>query len=266
MSNDSMLRRYESGSLGVPSDDEDEFSKRYLEYVHNVSGSEPESTVQSSLCRRLESPYLKPLKFTPLYFTYIMNTKLKETTISTMITWQYEGREVAIEGSWDGWKEREYLQRSNGDMAIMKVLPVGIYLYLFIVDGQKMCAPNLPRERDDEGNLCNILDLERHVLENEGNILESESSPLSSYNNEHFSFKDFKQTVPEFPPFLEITPLNNPESSDDHQSQEKPLPCVLNHLFLRELQPGSIELSSTQRFSKNYVTLYKSICNPEFYS
>lgn len=43
---------------------------------------------------------------------------------------------------------------------IMKVLPVGVYLYRFIVDGQRRSAPDLPQERDDEGNLCNILDLE----------------------------------------------------------------------------------------------------------
>lgn len=55
---------------------------------------------------------------------------------------------------------REYLQKSNGDMTIMKVLPIGIYLYRFIVDGQRRSAPDLPQERDDEGNLCNILDLE----------------------------------------------------------------------------------------------------------
>lgn len=103
--------------------------------------------------------------------------------------------------------------------------------------------------------------MQRQVLEIEGNDPESESSPVSSYNNEYFSLRDFKQKVPELPPFLENTPLNNLQSSDDHQSQEKPLPCALNHLFLRKLPSGSIELGSTQRSRKNYVTVYKSLDN-----
>ncbi|XP_074365350.1 SNF1-related protein kinase regulatory subunit beta-2-like [Apium graveolens] len=188
-----------------------------------------------------------------------------EYTVSTIIIWLYNGHEVGIEGSWDNWKKKEYLQRSKEDMMIMKVLPIGVYFYRFIIDGQIMCALDLPQERDDEGNLCNILDLQRHVLEKESNMHESESSP--SYNNEYFSEEDYKQKVPELPPFLKITPLNNPpSSSDDHlkpwsssDDHLKPLPCVLNHLFMLKLPTSPMELGSTQRFRKNYVTIYKSL-------
>lgn len=29
-----------------------------------------------------------------------------EQGIPTMITWSYDGKEVSVEGSWDGWKTR----------------------------------------------------------------------------------------------------------------------------------------------------------------
>ena len=36
-----------------------------------------------------------------------------EQGIPTMITWSYDGNEVAVEGSWDNWKTR-YLEEDNG--------------------------------------------------------------------------------------------------------------------------------------------------------
>lgn len=68
MSHDSMLRRYEAGSSGALSEDEDEFDEKYMEHTHDsyqAPGPSTESMVQSSLHCRKPWPDLKPLKFTP---------------------------------------------------------------------------------------------------------------------------------------------------------------------------------------------------------
>lgn len=113
--------------------------------------------------------------------------------------------------------------------------------------------------------LLQKLDLEREYI-----TPESESSPISSYNNEYFSLKDFEQIVPALPPFLQNTPLNQPQSSDDPRFQEKLVPCVFNHLFTNTLPTGEpvIALTSTQRFREKCVTLvlYKNLQVLNFHS
>ncbi|KAA8526619.1 hypothetical protein F0562_008178 [Nyssa sinensis] len=183
-----------------------------------------------------------------------------------MITWNYDGKRVAIEGSWDNWKTREFLQRSGKDFTIMKVLQSGVYHYRFIVDGQWTYAPDLPVERDDRGNISNILDLQDCIPEVPNNISASESppSPISSYNNSPFNSEDFNQKLLELPPLLQKTPLDQPPSSKDSpQSLEKPSAAVLNHLYIQKGRSGQsvVALGSTHRFRRKYVTLvlYKSL-------
>lgn len=55
---------------------------------------------------------------------------------------------------------RDFLQRTDKDFTVMKVLPSGVYHYRFIVDGQWRYAPDFPCERDDSGNMFNVLDLQ----------------------------------------------------------------------------------------------------------
>lgn len=100
------------------------------------------------------------------------------------------------------------------------------------------------------------------------NIPESEApnSPLSSYNSAPFSLEDLSEKLPELPPLLQRTPLDQPSSSTDDspQSLEKPLTGILNHLYIQKAGSAGesmAALSSTQRFRKKYVTvvLYKSL-------
>uniref|UniRef100_A0A0V0HGG4 Putative ovule protein n=1 Tax=Solanum chacoense TaxID=4108 RepID=A0A0V0HGG4_SOLCH len=118
-----------------------------------------------------------------------------ENGIPTMITWSHGGHEVAIEGSWDGWKTKDFLQRTDKDFTVMKVLPSGVYHYRFIVDGQWRYAPDLPCEGDDTGNVFNVLDLQDIIPEvlNNTNWSEAPPSPESSYSNAPFSSEDFNE-------------------------------------------------------------------------
>lgn len=115
-----------------------------------------------------------------------------EQGIPTMITWSYDGKEVAVEGSWDNWRTRFQkliaflfhslnstcatpnipftllirmpLQRSGKDFTIMKVLPSGVYQYRFIVDGQWRYAPEFPWAQDEAGNTYNVLDFQVNIF------------------------------------------------------------------------------------------------------
>lgn len=89
--------------------------------------------------------------------------------------------------------------------------------------------------------------------------LEAPSSPESSYSSAPFSSEDFNEKLLDLPPLLQQTPLDQPSSS------AKPLPAVLNHLYIQKSRSSQsmVALSSTHRFRTKYVTavLYKSLKN-----
>ncbi|GLU20611.1 hypothetical protein SLE2022_368020 [Rubroshorea leprosula] len=188
-----------------------------------------------------------------------------EQGIPTMITWSYDGKTVAVEGSWDNWKTRIPLQRSGKDFTIMKVLPSGVYHYRFIVDGKWRYSPDLPLDRDDVGNAYNILDLHDYVPEDLGSItsFEPPHSPESSYNNLLLGAEDFAKEPPLVPPHLQTTLLNLPASNMEILPPSRPKHVILNHLYIQKGRsgPSVVALGSTHRFKSKYVTvvLYKSL-------
>ncbi|KAK3218772.1 hypothetical protein Dsin_012742 [Dipteronia sinensis] len=189
-----------------------------------------------------------------------------EIGIPTMITWCYDAKEVAVEGSWDNWKARIPLQRSGKDFTIMKVLPSGVYQYRFIVDGQWQYAPDLPWAQDDVGNAYNILDLQEYVPEDLESIssFEPPQSPELSYTNLQLSAEDFAKEPPMVPPHLQMTLLNVPSSyMEIPPPVSRPQHVVLNHLYMQKgkSSPSVVALGSTHRFLAKYVTvvLYKSM-------
>ncbi|XP_019419186.1 PREDICTED: SNF1-related protein kinase regulatory subunit beta-2-like isoform X2 [Lupinus angustifolius] len=189
-----------------------------------------------------------------------------ELGIPTMITWSYEGKEVAVEGSWDNWKTRIPLQRSGKDFTIMKVLPSGVYQFRFIVDGQWRYAPDLPWAQDEAGNAYNTLDLQDFVPEDIGSIssFEPPKSPESSYSNSQLSSEDYAKDPPLVPPYLQMTLLNVPSTNMEIQPPiSKPQHVMLNHLYMQKEKgsPSVVALGTTHRFLAKYVTvvLYKSL-------
>ncbi|XP_035543869.1 SNF1-related protein kinase regulatory subunit beta-2-like isoform X2 [Juglans regia] len=190
-----------------------------------------------------------------------------EQGIPTMITWSYDGKEVAVEGSWDNWRTRIHLQRSGKDFIIMKVLPSGVYQYRFVVDGQWRYAPDLPwaQAQDEAGNAYNVLDLQEYVPENIESIssFEPPQSPESSYNSLPLGSEDFAKEPPLVPPHLQMTLLNVPASNMEIPPPlSRPQHVVLNHLYMQKGKsgPSVVALGTTNRFLAKYVTvvLYKS--------
>ncbi|XP_041025851.1 SNF1-related protein kinase regulatory subunit beta-2-like isoform X1 [Juglans microcarpa x Juglans regia] len=188
-----------------------------------------------------------------------------EQGIPTMITWSYDGKEVAVEGSWDNWRTRIHLQRSGKDFIIMKVLPSGVYQYRFVVDGQWRYAPDLPWAQDEAGNAYNVLDLQEYVPENIESIssFEPPQSPESSYNSLPLGSEDFAKEPPLVPPHVQMTLLNVPASNMEIPPPlSRPQHVVLNHLYMQKGKsgPSVVALGTTNRFLAKYVTvvLYKS--------
>lgn len=189
-----------------------------------------------------------------------------EQGIPTMITWSYDGKEVAVEGSWDNWRMRMPMQRSGKDFTIMKVLPSGVYQYRFLVDGQWRYAPDLPWAQDDAGNAYNILDLQDYVPEDIGSIsgFEPPQSPESSYNNLQLGSEDYAKEPPLVPPHLQMTLLNVPATNMEIPPPlSRPQHVVLNHLYMQKgkTSPSVVALGTSHRFLAKYVTvvLYKSL-------
>lgn len=207
--------------------------------------------------------------------TPYQNEEMNNTTgngIATLITWNYGGNQVEIEGSWDNWRTRELLQKTGKEIfrEIVKVLPSGVYHYRFVADGQYRYDPNLPHEEDGRGNVFNVLDLQEQDQEAEimvENIEMNEeetaggSSPLSSYQSIPLSLEDLNEKLPEIPPLLRKTPLEK-----SSETLKKPLHAILNHLYIQTgTDQSTVALASTHRFRRKFVTtiLYKSSKYPK---
>ncbi|KAJ4840605.1 SNF1- protein kinase regulatory subunit beta-1 [Turnera subulata] len=187
-----------------------------------------------------------------------------EPGIPIIISWNYGGNEVHLEGSWDNWTSRKKLQRSGKDHSILLVLPSGIYHYKFIVDGEWRYIPDLPFEADDLGRVCNLLDVNDYVPEDTDGVAEFEAppSPDSSYSQEFPVEEDFAKEPVVVPPQLHLTVLGVGENSKE-ASSSKPHHVVLNHLFIEKgwASQSLVALGMTHRFQSKYVTvcLYKPL-------
>ncbi|KAK8695930.1 hypothetical protein V6N13_001073 [Hibiscus sabdariffa] len=186
-----------------------------------------------------------------------------EKGIPVIITWNYGGNNVAVEGSWDNWKSRKTLRRSGKDHSILVVLPSGIYHYKFIVDGEWRYAPDLPFSADEMGHICNLLDVHDYVPENLASVTEFEApgSPNSSYGQAFPMEEDFAKEPAVVPSQLHLTVLG-PDNLDI-ASSSKPQHVVLNHLFIEKgwASQSVVALGLTHRFESKYVTvvLYKPL-------
>ncbi|XVF20213.1 hypothetical protein REPUB_Repub11eG0178400 [Reevesia pubescens] len=186
-----------------------------------------------------------------------------EKGIPVIITWNYGGNDVAVEGSWDNWRSRRALQRSGKDHSILLVLPSGIYHYKFIVDGEWRYTPDLPFVADEMGHVCNLLDVHDYVPENLDSVTEFEvpGSPNSSYGQAFPTEEDFAKEPVVVPSQLHLTVLGT--DNQDGASSLKPKHVVLNHLFIEKgwASQSVVALGLTHRFESKYVTvvLYKPL-------
>lgn len=180
--------------------------------------------------------------------------------VPTLITWNFGGNEIAVQGSWDGWSSRRALHKSGKDHTILLVLPSGVYYYNFIIDGDHKHIPDLPCISDERGRTWNILDVKETVPEILESVKEFEAppSPISSYSNPYPDEDDFAKDPPMLPPQLHTTSLGAANSEE-----ERPQHVMLDHLFIEEgWAPRQVlALGLTHRYRAKYVTvvLYKPL-------
>ncbi|GLT33812.1 hypothetical protein SLA2020_083720 [Shorea laevis] len=186
-----------------------------------------------------------------------------EQGIPVIISWNYGGNDVAVEGSWDNWTSRKTLQRSGKDHSILLVLPSGLYHYKFIVDEEWKYNPDLPSVADESGNVCNLLDVHDYVPEILDSVAEFEvpSSPESTYSRAFPTEEDYAKEPHMVPSQLHLTVLDM--DNQDEASPSKPQHIVLNHLFIEKgwATQSVVSLGLTHRFQSKYVTvvLYKPL-------
>ncbi|KAL6047325.1 5'-AMP-activated protein kinase subunit beta-2 [Balamuthia mandrillaris] len=103
------------------------------------------------------------------------------TTIPTVLTWNQGGGRVSVIGTWDGWQRPIPLNRSVNDFVTILELPPGLHQYAFLVDGQRVHAPDQPIAANLEGSLNNCIEVKPFSLDTD--ITERESPP-GSYSQE----------------------------------------------------------------------------------
>lgn len=259
--------------LAVRSDGGDGGGDSLSRSVDSMGGSPPESPSRSRSPLMFTpqvpvAPLQRPSEVRPVYSQhwmsdpYVASDTPREKGIPVLITWNYGGNSVLLEGSWDNWSSRKTLHRSGKDYSIMMVLPSGIYQYRFIVDGQWRYVHELPSVANDMGHFNNIIDVNEYVPEDLQSVSEFESppSPESSYSRPFPLDEDFSKEPPAVPPQLHLSVLGTPKPED---AFVRPQHVVLNHLFIEKgwSSQSLVPLSCTHRFLSKYVTvvLYKPV-------
>eukprot|EP01102_Stenamoeba_stenopodia_P012754 TRINITY_DN4056_c0_g1_i2.p1 TRINITY_DN4056_c0_g1~~TRINITY_DN4056_c0_g1_i2.p1 ORF type:complete len:210 (-),score=41.71 TRINITY_DN4056_c0_g1_i2:338-967(-) len=97
----------------------------------------------------------------------------KRDEVPTVITWKGGGKEVFITGSFNGWKEKIPLSKSEHDFTIIQNLPPGVHQYKFIVDGKWRHATDQPIATDVAGNINNCIEVRRETDELQTRVLSS---------------------------------------------------------------------------------------------
>ena len=85
----------------------------------------------------------------------------KQSKNSYTFTWNENGEEIKITGSFSNWKEQYTLKKDPIDNIFKLTLKLndGKYEYKFIVDGIWKCAEGQPKIIDENGNINNIVEI-----------------------------------------------------------------------------------------------------------
>ncbi|TPX32995.1 hypothetical protein SmJEL517_g03967 [Synchytrium microbalum] len=157
----------------------------------------------------------------------------KKRTIPIMIGWTGGGRTVYITGTFNNWKQKIRMFKSNADFSTVIDMPPGTHRLKFVVDDEWKCSEDLPVASDADGNLVNFLEVEdedgRHQNDGLDSLAGDEAppplsplseSPESTYASEIPSYLTRPSTPPASGPSSSKTPAasNNSSSSGNTNS------------------------------------------------
>lgn len=206
-------------------------------------------------------------------------------------------KNVTLSGSWDGWRRKIPLVKSQDDFTTIINLPEGRHEFKFNVDGRWICDHNLPRTCADASGVqsptagsppvsgeSNVIVIDKGDFEvfdaldkdlqatsgggsggTGGDGSDGRGNDLDkTYSQEVPDKRVFEKTAqpPVLPPHLLQVILNKdtPIACDPNVLPE-PNHVMLNHLYALSIKDGVMVLSATHRYRKKYVTtlLYKPI-------
>lgn len=194
--------------------------------------------------------------------------------IPTVFRWNDDDdddcQNVFLSGSFDNWKSRIPMARSESGFLTIVDIPEGTHQYKYFVDGHWKCLQNEPKVEDVSGFQNNLVTVKHSdfdvfkALDADAGIDESLSDQQWSQNipQKDTGYNYLRARPPLLPPHLLATVLNQcmPSSCDPTMLLE-PNHVILNHLYTLSIKNGVLVLGSTYRYRRKYITtlLYKPI-------
>lgn len=200
--------------------------------------------------------------------------------------WHGEARTVFLSGSFDNWKSKIPLVRSNDELYTIVEVPLGVHQYKFLVDGRWACLPDEPQVVGDIGTPNNVIsvtesDCDPFAALEKDDVVGAASGGESSAPGPNFSpikapstysqyipprdpagFNFLRHGPPLLPPHLLQSVLNAEVAPHmDPIMLPPPNHVVLDHTFTLSIRDGVMVLSTTHRYRQKFVTtlLYRPI-------
>ncbi|KAI8905736.1 5'-AMP-activated protein kinase beta subunit, interation domain-containing protein [Powellomyces hirtus] len=196
-----------------------------------------------------------------------------------MISWAQGGGAVYVTGTFNNWKQKIRMSRSNADFTTVIDMPPGTHRFKFIVDDEWKCSEDLPIASDADGNLVNYLEVTDEAGERQGDGLDElakygdgqvsptllSSTPPEAYttdiptaiippassssSHQQQQQQHQQQTPPHLPPHLEKVLLNSHAlSKDDRSVLPVPNHVTLNHMYACSIRDGVMAVGCTTRY------------------
>ncbi|KAJ3012981.1 hypothetical protein HKX48_005980 [Thoreauomyces humboldtii] len=235
--------------------------------------------------------------FGPMATVSITRKDTDAGIIPIMISWAQGGGAVYVTGTFNNWKQKVRMSRSNADFTTVIDMPPGTHRFKFIVDDEWKCSEDLPIASDADGNLVNYLEVTDEAGERQGDGLDElakfgddqasptvlSSTPPEFYSNDippppssmqqspqqqippqHQQQQSQQQPLqpPHLPPHLEKVLLNSHTlSKDDRSVLPVPNHVTLNHMYACSIRDGVMAVGCTTRYRMKYITtvLYKPV-------
>jgi len=186
--------------------------------------------------------------------------------------WLSIGNKVYVTGTFNGWKEKIPLHRSERDFTTIQYLPPGVHQYKFIVDGRWRHATDQPVAADVSGNLNNCVEIRAMSQTSLASSLGTDGgtttftprSPPGDYDqDEELDDTIFIKEPPSLPPHLMRALLNTaPVSKDDPVLLPLPHHVMIDHCYFLS-RPGVPDeqtmkdvrvVGMTHRYRAKFVT------------
>lgn len=213
-------------------------------------------------------------------FTSSNPNEAEFTHLPTVFRYKGQAKQVYIAGSFNNWKTKIPLTKSQSDFVTILDLPEGQHEYKFFVDGQWVLDPDQKHKESAPGESTrnNVVEVSRSdfevfdalamdssVTDSKGSLTSTfSSSPPGTYIQEIPNKKPYESSAgpPVLPPHLMQVILNRdiPVTYEPTLLPE-PNHVMLNHLYALSIKDGVMVLSATHRYRKKYVTtlMYKPI-------